>query len=68
MCRKLLARLCIVREEIAEAIEEKRAEAWQSGRSLEEHEGITFLKKQPLPKASLIFLKELLNVKDKDKR
>lgn len=67
-CRRLLARLCIAREEIAEVVTEQHSKRWQSGSTEELYASNLSLKNQGIPKASLAFLKELLNMSDKDKR
>lgn len=66
-CRKLLARLCIAREEIAEVVAEQRSPG-ESGSTQELYESNLSLKNQGIPKASLALLKELLNMSDKAKR
>ena len=66
-CRRLLARLCIAREEIAEVVAEHHSPG-QSGRTQDMYESNLSLKNQGIPKASLAFLKELLTMSDKPKR
>ena len=66
-CRRLLARLCIAREEIAEVVAEQHAPG-QSGSTQDMYESNLSLKNQGIPKASLAFLKELLTMSDKAKR
>lgn len=67
-CRRLLARLCIAREEIAEVVAEQHSQKWQSGSTEEMYASNLSLKNQGIPKASLAFLKELLTISDKAKR
>ncbi|KAL3148749.1 hypothetical protein ABBQ38_014160 [Trebouxia sp. C0009 RCD-2024] len=65
--RRLLARLCIAREEIAEVVAEHHSPG-QSGSAQDMYESNLSLKNQGIPKASLAFLKELLTMSDKAKR
>lgn len=67
-CRRLLARLCIAREEIAEVVAEQRTQGPRSSGTQDLYESNLSLKNQGIPKASLAFLRELLTVSDKAKR
>ena len=66
-CRRLLARLCIAREEIAEVVAEQQYQN-QSGSTEDVYETNTVLHNQSVPKASIAFLKELLTMSDEAKR
>ena len=67
-CRKLLARLCIAREEIAEVAAEQKTKGDYSGSDEEIYETKMTFHNQGMPQASLAFLKELLTMADKTKR
>jgi len=66
-CRRLLARLCIAREEIAEVVAEQQ-HANRSGSTEDMYENNMVLHNQSVPKASIAFLKELLTMSDEAKR
>lgn len=66
-CRRLLARLCIAREEIAEVVTEQQYQG-HSGSTEDVFETNTVLHNQSVPKASIAFLKELLTMSDEAKR
>ena len=65
MHRKLLARLCILREEIAEVVAEEEERF-----GIDEHSYVDdpALNKKGMNKEAVIFLRELLILSDKDKR
>ncbi|DBB14614.1 hypothetical protein WJX82_003763 [Trebouxia sp. C0006] len=65
--RRLLARLCIAREEIAEVVAEQQY-ANRSGSTQDMYENNMALHNQSVPKASIAFLKELLTMSDEAKR
>lgn len=65
--RRLLARLCIAREEIAEVVAEQQY-ANRSGSTDDMYESNMVLHNQSVPKASVAFLKELLTMSDEAKR
>ncbi|KAL0035493.1 hypothetical protein WJX77_008779 [Trebouxia sp. C0004] len=65
--RRLLARLCIAREEIAEVVAEQQYEN-RSGSTEDMYETNMVLHNQSVPKASIAFLKELLTMSDEAKR
>lgn len=67
-CRKLLARLCIAREEIAEVAAEQKSKGEYAGSTEEMYETKMTFHNQGMPQASLAFLKELLTMSDKTKR
>lgn len=61
-CRRLLARLCIAKEEIAQLAAERRWD--QSGVTEEVDESNVATHTQAVPKAAIAFLKELLTVSE----
>ena len=66
-CRRLLARLCIVREEIAELAAELSPQG-QAEAFKDVYESNIMLHTQQVPQGTIHFLKELMTVGDEAKR
>ena len=62
LCRRLLARLCIAREEIVEVAAEQQWKQKLTTGSLDDSNIVQH--SQAVPKAAIAFLKELLTVSD----